>query len=636
MTTERLKDDTAADDTPSPKPYVAVVVFHGMGQQRHYESVWRIVEALDAWIFGRMEGRGTKFKDKRLLLKTRREQLRDESAQPKADGLAYVEARYAGASQAEIVRFYEGYWAPATVAGTSVASVVTWLFAQITRPLKVLWAPWRSFGRLRRADLQNLMQAMRTAQQATDPVASTGPSAKDTNGQDPARWLLMRYAEFVKQRPPEPGTFKSFLRYVEKKATVEPFRQQVLALARRWRRVHCFSLLRGTCMLLLIGLSIVSLCFLVVLGSLELLQALVAIDWLTSALDRFGAKLESTWSTAASLAAAVAVLSGVAGFLRNVIGDVQQFVTYQETDELHERRAKIMAEAQKTLRHVLADDRCQRVVVFGHSLGSAVALDTILGLRALNECAAPRQTKAQHMLGPIKLNKIEQFITCGSPIDKIGLLFATLSSEVRGFEMMFDDLRGDIGDIPFSKDGGSPHMHWTNFWDQGDPISGPLETVMPAEPRQQRVDNVQIASLAWPDVIASHDSYFENPAVIGHLYDVAFLGGASFASPPRDTPLPGHTEGRPRYEWLGPGQGWLVQSLLLLLIPTFLAVLVWAALGALVPPLPAPAIWHVGIFAGVLLIGALLQRLQMSRSLDRRSQRLTSAAGSTQKSASQP
>lgn len=575
------------------KGYTAVVVFHGMGQQRHYELLWRVVESLDAYVLARAKP-GAKHIHKRLMLKTRRERL-NASVAPTQDELVYVEAAHAGDPQAQRVRFYEGYWAPATVDGTSAASVLAWLIGQIPRPLKVLYAPWRSFGRLRRADLMNLLHKK---------ISTTSP---DSDQPDFARLVLQRYSEFTGRRPPEPGSFASFVDYLAKETKDEALRAQMIEVALKWRRKHQWSLLRHAGLLLFVGLSIASLGALAVLGSLEALQVISGWSWPRS----IGISLEADFGTAVSLILTLAIASGVAGFLRDAVGDVQQFVTYQETEVLHERRARIMEEAGKTLRHVLTDPTCNRVVVFAHSLGSAVALDSILALRAHNEAAAPTASAGTHMGQPLPLHKIEHLITCGSPIDKINFFFATLNSQVTGFERMVDELRGDIGNVPFSKAGRQPHIHWVNFWDQGDPISGPLETVMPAELRKQRVDNVRVAAYPFPDIAASHDAYFEEHAVVRHLYRVSFWDQSSFAHPPRKDE-PGAL---PNYDWVGPGRASPLQSGLMLLVPLLMGLVIWTTVGVVFPQVLAPRIELLGILAGALLAAGLLQRKLRPRSL---------------------
>jgi hypothetical protein len=170
-----------------------------------------------------------------------------------------------------------------------------------------------------------------------------------------------------------------------------------------------------------------------------------------------------------------------------------------------------------------------------------------------------------------------------------------------------DDLRGDIGDIPFSRSGRQPYIHWVNFWDRGDPISGPLNTVASAdELRVQRVDNVRVASYAWPDPAASHGAYFDHRDMIGFVYRAAFGNDASFATPERE-PVPGGGE-RPVYRWQGPGAGSVLQSLLLLLVPAAALATIWTTVGLVVPGLVAPSVIDLGLFIGAIAVGAIVQR----------------------------
>jgi hypothetical protein len=42
--------ETAAGSQRGHRPYTAVIHFHGIGQQRHYESVAQLVEGLHGWV----------------------------------------------------------------------------------------------------------------------------------------------------------------------------------------------------------------------------------------------------------------------------------------------------------------------------------------------------------------------------------------------------------------------------------------------------------------------------------------------------------------------------------------------------------------------------------------------------------
>ena len=595
-------DATTTTAAPAPTTYVAVVLFHGMGQQRHYEPLSELVETIDSFVFAQHRADPNQYRSPRLTRKTRRERIRAEAnlLEKGSREAIYVQADYSGGGAQSRVRFYEGYWAPATVAGTTAWSVFYWLIAQLARPLKVLAAPWRAFGRLRRVDL--LRKAF--AKAIADPV------------QLPPGYALLigLYGRFTKRRPPEPGSFASFVEFIRDEIADKDRREKTVKMARGWRRRHVRRQLAFALALLVTGLAIAAGAVLLLLGALAILH------WAFGWLDSFAAgsfpkalaeHVKPDFKTAWSLLALVLGAFGVAGFLRDAVGDVQQFVTYEETEPLHERREKILALAECTLQQVLADPACQRVVIVAHSMGTAVALDAILRLRAANEAANPMASADVHRKQPLDLTKLQHFVTCGSPIDRINYFFATLRSRYRSFETMIDDLRGDIGDVPFSRPGRQPYIHWVNFWDRGDPISGPLYTVASAdELRLQRVDNVQVASYVWPDPGASHTGYFEHRAFAAFVFRAAFCDGASFAHPPRVPPPAGQHGDRPDFQWQGPGQGSRAQTALLLLLPLAAIMLIWTAIGLLVPSMPAPTLVQLGAVVGVIVAGALVQRVR--------------------------
>ena len=174
---------------------------------------------------------------------------------------------------------------------------------------------------------------------------------------------------------------------------------------------------------------------------------------------------------------------------------------------------------------------------------------------------------------------------------------------------MVDDLRGDIGDIPFSRSGKQPYLHWVNYWDRGDPVSDPLYTVASAdELRIQRVDNTRVVNYLWPDPGASHTAYFEHRDVVAFVYNAAFRNHASFATPPR-APDPGGKGERPVYLWQGPGTSSRVQTALFMLLPATALLLIWTTVGLVLPQVPAPSLAHLGIAVGLLVAGAIAQRV---------------------------
>src|SRR5262249_12071333 len=95
-------------------------------------------------------------------------------------------------------------------------------------------------------------------------------------------------------------------------------------------------------------------------------------------------KLQPTLANVLGVVALVVSAAGLTRFIKVYLGDVQFWCTYEETDEKHVKRRAILDEATVMLEHVLRDERCARVVVVAHSLGTAIAMDALLQLGRYN------------------------------------------------------------------------------------------------------------------------------------------------------------------------------------------------------------------------------------------------------------
>jgi hypothetical protein len=141
---------------------------------------------------------------------------------------------------------------------------------------------------------------------------------------------------------------------------------------------------------------------------------------------------------------------------------------------------------------------------------------------------------------------------------------------------------------------------WINFWDDGDPVSAALHS--PAGHRNfvQRVDNVHVASLSFPDPAASHSAYFQNRDVIGYLFRIIFTRALSFKTLPI-------REGQDR-DWrsvfIGPAIDPPGRRRIWVAITLFIP---WAALAALAMHFAAPdlAVWAWAITVAAACIVAL-------------------------------
>ena len=562
----------AADrERPADKPaeYVGVVYFHGMGSQRHYEDVSEIVDRLDRTAY---ELSHTEYPGLRLARRVARvERARDEGADRLGGDVVYILARAIDrrkipASEKRpdtVVRFYEAYWAPETVAGTRAPSVAWWLLRQTRKPLQLLLAPWRSYRRLRRGALVAIFVRRRDAGHPDVPALRKRVAR-----------LVDLYETF--QEPGERsrfplGSFKEFEAFLreETRNADRAEAAALLELARDWRSDHdrrewlhlvaIATLLAGAFGFLGVTVLLVSR----VLTALTVHVPAGWPGWAASLVQGLPPTTQLVATVVPSLLSAI----GITKFLEDYVGDVQQYVTYEETDRLYQRRKAVLESGMRQLRHVLLDPLCKRVVVVAHSLGTAVAVDSLLGLWRFNRAAAASRATNDE----VDLGKISHLLTYGSPVDKINYFFAVSRSDSATYEDLVESLRGDIGTPPFSRTGRQPRIHWINFWDKGDVISGPIETLAADHLREQEIDNVRVASHVLPDLGASHGAYLHHPRVIDDLLRIAIFDDFDYEHVPRDG------DGRPLYLQVrrGPGAGKGAQTAAFALV----YVLPWAMFG---------------------------------------------------------
>ena len=533
------------------KPHTSVVYFHGMGSQRRYEEVSRLVDCLDKYAFQDEHNSGV-IRDIRAGLEPCRELDKKD--------VSFIRCIRLRNRRDADVRFYEAYWAPLTAGGVPSLQVLRWLLKQVPHPLRALHTPWRLRARLRRASLHRLWSVLKRDQPAKYEF-------------DDLRRLLKLYDNFEGPsawRDFSNGEFGDFIRFVEQEEH-DPEKRDLLArLTRKWRRHYCLHEISNELVLITIALTAVlasgALAWAVV-SVMKVLAAVGGSTFLRDA-DAFGL-LEPTFKNVSAVLLAFGSIVGLNRFFRDYLGDVQLWTTYEETDEKYKKREEILALSQELLRHVLLDENCDRIVIVAHSLGTTVALDTLLALG--------RHNRARQAEG-LPLEKIHHFITMGSPIDKVHYFFESYRGKYHRYNRVVEEIRGDIGSVPFAKNR-KPHIHWINFWDRADLVSSSLETPMNRGLAHLRVDNVEVSSLSFPLPGRSHSAYFENPAVLRTVFDVIFEGKYSFV-----TANVIEDKGRDyESQIVGPGRGLASTRLFqafMLLIPWFsLAGLIFFAAG---------------------------------------------------------
>ena len=505
---------TAEAKKPGPSGYTAVIYFHGMGSQRRYEEASRLIDAIDLYLSNSAQGG-----DETLgFLSQISPRIEPDRIKPD-ETVTYIRTKHNGTE----TRVYEAYWAPIMAGSRSPWAVAKWILRQASRPLKTLRSPWRERHRLRRSALAELKER--------------GPGSWPTGtNPDDFDTLLEDYAAFEKLNVtavmPD-GSFADFMTFIDEQHRDTPDRIPGLrALARAWHGFYQRSEYHNLFVLVTMLLAIVLCGGLLIWAVLMVLQQMQLIPYFGDSGTMFGKYLSNRFSPNVSTAAGVvgsAVLAlGLGKFLSDKMGDVEAWATYEETDVKYQKRHRVLEVCGRLVRHVLADPQCKRVIVISHSLGTSVAHDTVLSLARDNRAS----NATNPISGPVKLEKIRHFVTIASPIDKINYFFESTRSKFHRYLRVIDDLRGDISTAPFAKNN-KPHVHWVNFWDQADVISGALHSPVGRKSLNLRVDNVHVANLNAPDPGASHEAYFRNRTVISKLFEMIYLDKYSFAHVPR-------------------------------------------------------------------------------------------------------
>ncbi len=496
-----------------PSDYTAVIYFHGMGSQRRYEEASRLIDAIDLYL-----SKSNRERDENLGFLSQITPKIEPDRIETGETVTYIRTRHDGAE----TRVYEAYWAPIMAGSRAPWSVAKWILWQAARPLRTLRSPWRERHRLRRSALAELQERGPGSW-----PAQTNPDDFDT--------LLEDYAAFEKldvTADMPDGSFTDFLTFVEQKHRDTPDRLPGLhILARAWYSFYQRSEYHNLFVLATMLLAILLCGGLLIWAVLMVLQQMQVIPYIGDSGTVFGKYLSDRFSpnvsTAAGLVSSGVLALGLRKFLSDKMGDVEAWATYEETDEKHQKRHRVLQVCGHLMRHVLADPKCRRVIVISHSLGTSVAHDTVLSLARDNRATNP----GDPISGPAPLEKIHHFVTIASPIDKINYFFESTRSKFHRYLRVIDNLRGDISTAPFARNN-KPHVHWVNFWDQADVISGPLHSPVGRKSLNLRVDNVHVANLNTPDPGASHEAYFSNRAVISKLFEMIYLNKYSFQALP--------------------------------------------------------------------------------------------------------
>ena len=508
---------TATQTAPLRAKWTGVLFVHGMGSQRRFGDVSGLVEALDQRAREQARDREKvtptppKLPDDRFFSDIHPEL--EPASKADAPPIAYIETKWCPEGRPPgdwpTYRFYEAYWAPVTAGGVPTSEVVAWLFAQVAKPLGGFVTPWRGKARLRRSILQRMSMV-----------------SDDQRGA-----LFTAYDEYedleTQRKHPQPH-FSDFVKFLRSGG-----QDNLVDVAKRWHRACARAEFSALAILVTIALAlcvVTGLLLLTAVGIATSLQGATFNDRTPLGLARY---LQENWTIYTMVGGMGLLVTGLTGGLRDYLGDVVFWTTYEETQTRYEKRGQILAEVRTYVDHITRQADCDRVVVVSHSLGTAVAVDAILAeardARAL--LTAERQTARD------RLRKIKHVVTYGSPIDKIHYFFERDPAQHR-YHRVVEDLRGDIGTEPFGDGNGNPLVHWVNFWDRADVISGTLESPNSRKYPLLSVRNVEVSRRGLLNPVRAHTGYLTQAAVLDPLSEIILNGSLPATTAKSGTPSP--------------------------------------------------------------------------------------------------
>jgi pimeloyl-ACP methyl ester carboxylesterase len=475
-----------------------------MGTPRRFEELSRLVDSLDRFAEAQPDQKFGALRGQKLTF-----EATEESDEPIAF-MRFKRWLSTGKGGKTVpggtFHVYESFWSPAAAGGISAFGVFLWILGRSLMPFRILSSRWRTHQRLKLGYLNRLFHDEQ--------------SLSDMRYQQVAT-TYRDFEDMASQKLYPSGDFEDFRALLEQKhKTFTGVLPDLHAIAERWRDALVFAQLKVA------GFSFTTLATLFGLITLTIyLGAFVAIElfgltapWLEHVLR----KSQTIPESAALGAALLLLLVGwqASRFLRRFLSDVVYWTTSFEKDVRFQKRREIVRACESTLRHVLSDPNCERIVIVGHSLGTAIAYETLLHLG--RRVIARRQRNGQEQELEQGLRKISHFVTFGSPIDRIAYFFPPTHSQYHRFNRVADFLLGCTADPPF-KFGQERNIRWWNVRDRSDLVASRLFSPRGPLPNRDDIEEIYAASSHFPDPNRAHTGYFSSPVAVKVLFDACIL-----------------------------------------------------------------------------------------------------------------
>jgi pimeloyl-ACP methyl ester carboxylesterase len=561
----------------TPKKNTSIIYFHGVGTPRRYEETSRLADAFDQFAQSQEIGSVGRLRQIEVKWEASRVGDKNDVAFISATRVVHRFRKRKGFRKIGIFhregsyRIYEGYWSPATAGGFAATLVLFWLFSNLINPFVVLIRSWRTHTRLKLTALHRMLTKLPQSEQLEE-ILEVLESHYRSFESWPARRKFPR------------GTFSDFIEFATSHGRDKrSIKKDILRIAQKWRRAFLVEQM----MLALASITFLVATFetliVILLLACSVFTFLIPEPALYASVTRFAIAFPFPQFTLPAIILVTGVFLWRARFyLSYVVADVMFWATTVEKDWRFARKREIVDSAEGLPEHVVFDPNCDRVIVIGHSLGSAIAFQGLIALG--RKLLAPQGTAP---IDHSNLLKIKHLITVGSPIDRIHYFFELYESEYHRFNRIMDDVQGSTSDAPFSlKPAGG--ADWTNIWDDTDPIISPLFSPVRRSRDRTKITNLLTRSSFRPNPIAAHSNYFLSQAALQTIFWISIFGRAP-KTKPNSIPLWAKLllQTSPRIcLWLVAAFVWMalfsladVLSGWLLLIPSGLLVVLWIITG---------------------------------------------------------
>lgn len=542
--------------------YTAVIFVHGMGPQTRHNNLGQLLQALETQSEGDDEAVLRSFTARTEPSRTSAPDdvqfMQFDRFEPRINVWGRIERwRLQGRYRA-----YEAYWSPVTARGAPAWQVALWALGRLAKPDEIAKRSWREATRLRIARLHRLRAQ---TPEPDDPALARGLKYIQASLLSAIqRFRGAEGARFERENPDQPMDSEAFAQFASDKLD-KAWHARIVETVRSWNStaLPVENLAKGLSR------------HLHRFGAAGLLLLLALVGRLV-----FSPRADVGAIVVLVILAVVMVPVSIVGamFLSATFSDVFIWNNTQDRDLEFRRRQEILAKTRALFEHVVDDERCKRVVIVAHSLGTAITLDTLSLIGRRNEARAEAG-------GPfIKLNKVSHLFTLGSPIDKIFYFFSTQERRTYRAGRLSDDLRGDLSQEPFFRDG-RQRFRWLNIWDKVDIVSDPLFTPLGTLTDGSRIvsatiENHEVDNTSDLDPVTSHTAYLSNPYVVDSVATALFKNKTD---PPIVVGRRNHAGTSARLRDLGR----MVRRLpVALIFAAALAVVGWAPLGLLVACAP--------------------------------------------------